>query len=107
MSVPTHCTHRPAHAPPPQGKALLLEGGGTAESRVPGDSAGRMSVRTTGTGDGLLLRDGQLYEITWRRDKRTRKRLGICSSTFSLEVRRECSSPAFFRRSGSRQHMFP
>ena len=50
------------------GNVLVLY---TDVSRVPGDSAGRMSVRTTGTGDGLLLRDGQLYEITWRRDKRT------------------------------------
>ena len=32
---------------------------------------------------------------------------GSCSSTFSLEVNRECSSPAFFRRSGSRQHISP
>ena len=40
----------------------------TDVSQVKGDSAGRMAVRTTGTGDGLLLRDGQLYEITWRRD---------------------------------------
>ena len=40
----------------------------TDVSQVKGDSAGRMAVRTTGTGDGLLLRNGQLYEITWRRD---------------------------------------
>jgi len=39
----------------------------TDVSRVPGDDKGRMQVRTTGTGDGLLLRDGMLYEITWRR----------------------------------------
>ena len=38
---------------------------------VKGDTAGRMEVRTTGTGDGLLLRDGMLYSITWRRDGRT------------------------------------
>ena len=43
----------------------------TDVSLVPGDSAGRMSVRTTGTGKGVLLRDGQLYPITWQRDKRT------------------------------------
>ncbi len=43
----------------------------TDVGRVKGDDKGRMSVRTTGTGDGLLLRDGQLYEITWKRDKRT------------------------------------
>ncbi len=38
---------------------------------VKGDDKGRMSVRTTGEGEGLLLRDGRIYEITWRRDKRT------------------------------------
>ena len=38
---------------------------------VKGDTAGRMEVRTTGTGEGLLLRDGMLYSITWRRDDRT------------------------------------
>ena len=43
----------------------------TDVNRIKGDSAGRMEVRTTGTGDGLLLRDGALYEITWQRDKRT------------------------------------
>lgn len=43
----------------------------TDVSRVKGDEAGRMSVRTTGSGSGLLLRDGQLFEITWRRDNRT------------------------------------
>lgn len=42
----------------------------TDVSRVKGDDKGRMEVRTTGTGDGLLLRDGLLYEITWRRDDR-------------------------------------
>lgn len=40
-------------------------------NQVKGDEAGRMEVRTTGTGDGLLLRDGMLYSITWRRDART------------------------------------
>lgn len=40
-------------------------------SLIPGDSAGRMQVRTTGTGDGLLLRDGMVYEITWQRDSDT------------------------------------
>lgn len=40
-------------------------------SRVKGDDKGRMSVRTTGEGKGLLLRDGRLFEITWQRDKRT------------------------------------
>ena len=43
----------------------------TDVSRVKGDEAGRMEVRTTGTGSGILLRNGQLYEITWKRDKRT------------------------------------
>lgn len=38
---------------------------------VKGDDKGRMSVRTTGKGDGLLLRDGQIWEITWTRDKRS------------------------------------
>ncbi len=40
-------------------------------SRVKGDDKGRMSVRTTGEGEGLLLRDGRLYPISWQRDKRT------------------------------------
>ena len=43
----------------------------TDVSRVKGDDKGRMSVRTTGEGSGLLLRDGQLYNITWKRDQRT------------------------------------
>lgn len=43
----------------------------TDVSQVKGDDKGRMNVRTTGGGDGLLLRDGMLYEITWKRDKRT------------------------------------
>ena len=43
----------------------------TDVSGVKGDDKGRMEVRTTGTGDGLLLRDGVLQEITWQRDKRT------------------------------------
>ena len=38
---------------------------------VKGDDKGRMSVRTTGEGNGLLFRDGTLYEITWQREKRT------------------------------------
>lgn len=37
-------------------------------SLIPGDSAGRMSVGTTGSGQGLLLRDGQVYPITWQRE---------------------------------------
>lgn len=40
-------------------------------NQVKGDEAGRMEVRTTGAGDGLLLRDGMLYSITWQRDART------------------------------------
>lgn len=43
----------------------------TDVSLVKGDEAGRMNVRTTGTGTGLLLRDGRVYEITWEREKRT------------------------------------
>ena len=43
----------------------------TDVSQIKGDAAGRMEVRTTGTGEGLLLRDGFLYSITWRRDDRT------------------------------------
>ena len=39
----------------------------TDVERIKGDDKGRMSVRTTGTGDGLLLRDGMVYEITWKR----------------------------------------
>lgn len=38
---------------------------------VKGDDKGRMSVRTTGEGKGLLFRDGTLGEITWQRDKRS------------------------------------
>ena len=40
-------------------------------SAIAGDSAGRMSVRTTGTGSGLLFRDGQAYAITWQRDSKS------------------------------------
>ena len=43
----------------------------TDVGRVRGDDKGRMEVRTTGTGEGVLLRDGRLYEITWKRDART------------------------------------
>ena len=42
----------------------------TDVAQINGDSAGRMKVRTTGNGEGLLLRDGMLYEITWQRDSR-------------------------------------
>lgn len=40
-------------------------------SAIAGDSAGRMSVRTTGTGEGLLLRDGQVWPITWQRESKS------------------------------------
>ena len=40
-------------------------------SAIAGDSAGRMSVRTTGSGEGLLLRDGQVYAMTWQRDSKS------------------------------------
>ena len=43
----------------------------TDVNQIKGDEAGRMEVRTTGAGDGLLLRDGMLYAITWQRDTRT------------------------------------
>ena len=44
----------------------------TDVSRVAGDTAGRMSVRTTGSGEGLLCRDGQLYPIRWEREGQDR-----------------------------------
>ena len=37
----------------------------TDVSNVPGDEAGRLKVRTTGTGSGLLFCDGTVQEITW------------------------------------------
>ena len=43
----------------------------TDVNQIRGDEAGRMEVRTTGAGDGFLLRDGFLYSITWQRDART------------------------------------
>ncbi len=39
----------------------------TDVSGVKGDDKGRKAVRTTGKGEGLLLRDGQLYQIAWER----------------------------------------
>ena len=42
----------------------------TDVSTVKGDDKGRLEVRTTGTGEGLLLRDGRVYQITWQRDSR-------------------------------------
>ena len=44
----------------------------TDVSRVPGDTAGRMSVRTTGSGEGLLCRNGQRYPIRWEREGQDR-----------------------------------
>ena len=43
----------------------------TNVSNVPGDAAGRLSVRTTGTGSGLLLCDGTVQEITWSKARDT------------------------------------
>lgn len=43
----------------------------TDVSRIKGDDKGRMAVRTTGTGDGLLFRDGRCYEINWERSSET------------------------------------
>ena len=40
-------------------------------SLIAGDSAGRMSVGTTGSGEGLLFRDGQVWPITWQRESRS------------------------------------
>ena len=43
----------------------------TDVSIISGDDAGRMSVRTTGDGEGVFFRDGQVYPITWRRDSKS------------------------------------
>ena len=43
----------------------------TDVSAIQGDSAGRQSVRTTGSGTGVLARDGQLYPITWQREDKS------------------------------------
>ena len=45
----------------------------TDVSNIKGDTAGRKIVRTTGEGKGLLLRDGVIESITWKRtsDKHT------------------------------------
>ena len=40
-------------------------------SLIAGDSAGRMSVGTTGSGEGVLFRDGQVWPITWQRESRS------------------------------------
>ena len=37
-------------------------------SRISGDSAGRMKVRTTGTGTGLYACEGRIVPINWSRD---------------------------------------
>ena len=37
-------------------------------SQLSGDSAGRLKVRTTGSGGGLLVRDGLAWPITWERE---------------------------------------
>ena len=34
---------------------------------IKGDDKGRQTIRTTGTGDGLMLWEGCLYHITWKR----------------------------------------
>lgn len=36
-------------------------------SQIKGDTAGRLTVRTTGTGEGLLVQEGRLVHITWKR----------------------------------------
>ena len=41
----------------------------TDVSSVSGDTAGRLKVRTTGTGKGLALCDGTVREITWSKSK--------------------------------------
>ena len=43
----------------------------TDVSAIRGDSAGRMSVRTTGTGSGYFLCGGSCVEITWERETNT------------------------------------
>ena len=40
----------------------------TDVSAIQGDSAGRMKVRTTGTGEGILFCDGVRQDITWTKD---------------------------------------
>ena len=39
----------------------------TDVSKISGDTAGRLEVRTTGQGSGVLARDGVVQEITWKR----------------------------------------
>ena len=40
----------------------------TDVSSIKGDGKGRKTVRTTGSGSGLLLREGTVESITWKRD---------------------------------------
>jgi len=40
----------------------------TDVSSIKGDDKGRQTIRTTGSGEGLLLRDGTVEVITWKRD---------------------------------------
>ena len=35
---------------------------------IAGDAAGRLNVRTTGKGTGILVRDGQVFDIQWMRE---------------------------------------
>ena len=46
------------------GCALVLY---TDVNPIKGDTAGRLTVRTTGEGKGLLFRDGTVQSITWKR----------------------------------------
>ena len=39
----------------------------TDVTSIKGDTAGRKTVRTTGEGSGLLLREGTIESITWKR----------------------------------------
>ena len=43
----------------------------TDVSAIQGDDKGRQSVRTTGEGSGYLAKEGQLFEITWKRADKT------------------------------------
>ena len=41
----------------------------TSVSNLEGDDAGRQSIRTTGTGEGLFFCDGTAQSITWSKEK--------------------------------------
>ena len=41
----------------------------TSVSNLSGDDAGRQSIRTTGTGEGLFFCDGTVQSITWSKEK--------------------------------------